>query len=162
MADWRSSVRKLVEACDRLPARLRDAMVIEPPVAGPWPAGLPSCPALVDFYELCGGGYFGHYGLCARSELEDLGARSGGEYESGRYLIVGDTEFGHPLVWDSREDRVGYCDEDGADGPVMSNETGMDLGGLSMEAFLSGLFTLPARGKRDEWVETLEALAKLG
>jgi hypothetical protein len=101
--------------------------------------------------------------------VKDLQDWSGDdEYEAGRYLIFGTIEIGQPLVWDSVEDRVGYHDQDGADGLVMSDETGLELMGLDLGEFLEGLFSRPpvGRGDRDDevsksWVESLDALDRL-
>ena len=63
---------------------------------------------------------------------------------------IGATEFGHSLVWDSAEDRVGYYDTDGADGFVMSEETGAELMGRTIADFLAGLFAPPRRTRGDQ------------
>src|SRR5262249_38733926 len=148
VARWQSTVQKLVRVGQQLPEPLNEAFTARPPSAGRWPKGRPSCPALQEFYSLCDGGTFGRYTFGRRRDLQDL-HEGAGDAEAGRYLAFGDTEFGHQLVWDSAQDRVGYYDSDGADGLVLSGETGAELMGLPMDEFLSGLFSPPRR----EWGE---------
>jgi hypothetical protein len=160
MPTWQAQLRKLVEIFEELPEPLTEAFLVEPPSGKAWRKGIPSCPALQEFYSLCDGGTFSYYTLSALGDLQKFDEE---EVEGNRYLAIGDTQFGHTLVWDSREDRVGYYDFDGADGLVMSAETGAALMGLPMEGFLRGLFTPPTRpNKRDDvekaWIQVLERL----
>lgn len=162
MSDWKAMVQKLVQFGDQLPEEQQMIFHGEPPAQRPWPKGVPARPALREFYALCDGASLGTFTIRGLGELEDLRKWSGDkEYKAGRYVIFGDTEFGSPLVWDSVENVVGYHDQDGADGLVMSEETGSDLMGLSLEAFLERLFAKPA-DVRDEtaklWAETLDRL----
>jgi hypothetical protein len=87
------------------------------------------------------------------------------EVEAGRYVVIGDTEFGHSLVWNSTEDQVGYYDFDGADGFVMSEETGAELMGRTMAGFLAGLFSPPRRTQGDpvqqKWGQVLAELERV-
>lgn len=162
MSDWKAVLQKLVQFRDRLPEELRDGFHAAPPAQGPWPIGLPPSAALREFYSLCDGGSIGAFTISGRGELEDLSEWSGDEkYDAGQYWIIGDTQFGLPLVWDSREDRIGYHDHDGADGLVMSDETGAEMMGLSLDAFLAHLFSRPVNPRDDVlklWAEALNTL----
>ena len=152
MATWQTKLRKLVEIFDQLPPKISDAFLVEPTAGKQWPQQLPFCPALLEFYAICDGGVFSYYTLHG---LDDLQMFDEDEAEAGRYLAIGDTTFGHTLVWDSREDKVGYYDFDGADGFVFSSETGAREMGLTMDGFLSGVFTLPTHPNRRDPVETM-------
>jgi hypothetical protein len=152
MATWQTKLKKLVELFDQLPPTLSDAFLIEPSAGKQWPQRLPSCPALLEFYTICDGGVFGYYTLHG---LADLQMFEEAEAEAGRYLAIGDTTFGHTLVWDSREDKVGYYDLDGADGFVFSSETGAKEMGLTMDGFLQEVFTPPTHPNQRDSVETM-------
>lgn len=161
MATWQTKLRKLVEVFDQLPSEISDSFLIEPTARKKWPPQLPCCPALLEFYSICDGGVFSYYTLHG---LDDLQMFDEGEAEAGRYLAIGDTTFGHTLVWDSREDMVGYYDFDGADGFVFSSETGAKEMGLTMDGFLSEVFTPPSQvNQRDflgkSWIQVLDRLA---
>ena len=161
MATWQTKLKKLVQIFDQLPPKISDAFLLEPSAGKTWPKRLPACPALLEFYAICDGGVFGYYTLHG---LDDIKMFDEDEAEAGRYLAFGDTAFGHTLVWDSREDKVGYYDLDGADGFVFSSETGAKEMGLTMDGFLSGVFTPPTRpNQRDPmetmWIQILERLA---
>jgi hypothetical protein len=164
MAAWQSQLQRLVRVAERLPEPLNEAFSARPPSGGNWPPSLPSCPALQEFYALCDGGTFSHYSLHRLAELQDFREdRGDDEIEPGRYVVIGDTEFGHPLIWDSTQDRVGYYDVDGADGFVMSEETGAELMGRAMSDFLAGLFSPPRRTRGDQVQQMWgQALAELG
>ncbi len=162
MQDWKSILKKLVRFGSQLPEELQMCFHAIPPAQCPLPKEIPASPVLQELYWLCDGASIGHFSICGRSELKDLSEGSfDDEYEAGRYLVFGDTEYGHPLVWDSTEDRVGYHDQDGVGGLVMSAETGAKMMGLSLEAFLEFIFARPAR-TRDEasrlWARTLDEL----
>lgn len=163
MASWETMLHKLVQFGDQLPEDLRGEFHADPPSTRPWPRSLPTCPALTAFYSLCNGGLLGEFAVSGREDLDDLREWAGDdEYEAGRYLVFGDTMFGHPLVWDSVDDCLGYHDQDGADGLVMTNETRSGFAGLTMDQFLSGLFSgavkplLPETA--ESWAGVLEAL----
>ena len=162
MSDWKTVVAKLVRFGDRLPEENQMLFHGEPPVQRPWPKGIAASLVLREFYSLADGASVGDFTLRGLGELDDLRKWSGDkEYKAGRYVLFGDTEFGCPLVWDSVENVVGYHDQDGADGLVMSDETGSELMGLSLEAFFERLFAKRA-DDRDEtaklWAETLDLL----
>jgi hypothetical protein len=159
MATWQTKLRKLVEIFDQLPPKISDAFLVDPTAGKQWPQQLPCCPALLEFYAICDGGVFSYYTLHGMDDIQMFD-----EDEAGRYLAIGDTIFGHTLVWDSREDKVGYYDLDGADGFVFSSETGAKEMGLTMDGFLSEVFTLPIRpNRRDpvetQWIQILDRLA---
>jgi hypothetical protein len=161
MGTWQSQLQKLVRISEQLPEPLNEAFLVEPPSGGHWPAHLPACPALQEFYGICDGGTFSHYTLASQADLEFF---SDDDVETGRYIVIGDTEFGHSLVWDSAQDKVGYYDLDGADGFVMSEETGAELMGRTMSDFLTGLFSPPRRTRGDPmqqmWAKTLAELER--
>jgi hypothetical protein len=166
MATWQSQLQKLVRVGEQLPEPLNLAFSAERPSGRGWPSRLPSCPALQEFYALCNGGTFNHYSLGRLADLQHLRGHGGQDgIEPGRYVIIGDTEFGHPLVWDSIEDRVGYYDPDGADGLVLSEETGAEGMGRSMADFLAGLFAPPRRTRGDQvqqlWGQALAELERI-
>jgi hypothetical protein len=152
MPSWQAKLSKLVELFDQLPPTLTDAFLLEPSAGKQWPQRLPSCPALLDFYAICDGGVFAYYTLHG---LDDLHMFAETEVEPGRYLAFGDTTFGHTIVWDSRDDRVGYFDLDGADGFVFSSETGAKEMGLTLDGFLREVFTPPTHPNRLDSVETM-------
>jgi hypothetical protein len=163
MATWQFQLQKLVRICEQLDDPLNEAFSAEPPSGKPWPSHLPSCPALQEFYGICNGGAFSHYSLASQAELEFFSEFvNEDEAEPNRYIVIGDTEFGHSLVWDSTQDQVGYYDLDGADGFVMSEEIGADLMGRTMSDFLTGLFSPPRRTRGDKvqqmWTKTLAEL----
>jgi hypothetical protein len=163
MATWQSQIQKLVRVAELLPEPLNEAFLVQPSSGGSLPAGLPSCPALQEFYALCDGGTFSHYSLHPVAEVQEFSEDD--EAEPGRYVVIGDTEFGHSLVWDSDEDRVGYYDFDGADGFVMSEETGAELMGRTMADFLAGLFAPPRSTRGDQvqqmWAKVLTELDRV-
>ena len=163
MATWQSQIQKLVRVAEQLPEPLNEAFSARPSSGGSWPPSLPPCPALQEFYALCDGGTFSHYSLHPLAELHEF--QEDDEAEPGRYLAIGDTEFGYSLVWDSVEDRVGYYDFDGADGFVWSEETGAELMGRRMVDFLAGLFSPPRRTRGDEvqqmWAKVLAELDRV-
>ena len=163
VATWQSQLQKLVRVAEQLPEALNEEFSVQQPSGQKWPAGLPSCPALQEFYALCDGGTFSHYSLHPLADLQQF--REDDEAEPGRYVEIGDTRFGHSLVWDSDEDRVGYYDFDGADGFVMSEETGAELMGRTMADFLTGLFSPPRRTRGDPvqqmWAKVLAELDRV-
>jgi hypothetical protein len=166
MATWQSQLQKLVQVAEQLPELLNEAFSAQPSSGRSWPAGLPSCPTLVEFYALCDGGTFSRYSLHPLADLQVFQDDWGkDEIQPGRYVVIGDNEFGHSLIWDSTEDQVGYYDLDGADGLVMSAETGDDLMGRTMAGFLEGLFAPPRRTRGDEvkkmWAQALAELERI-
>jgi hypothetical protein len=152
VATWQSQLQKLVRVAGQLPGALNEEFSVEPPSGQKWPAGLPSCPALQEFYALCDGGTFSHYSLHPLADLQQF--QEDDEAERGRYVGIGNTQFGQSLIWDSDEDRVGYYDLDGADGFVMSEETGAELMGRTMADFLTGLSSPPRRTRGDPVQQT--------
>jgi hypothetical protein len=160
MSTWQARLRTLVRIVDQLPEPLNEAFSAQPPAGRPWPHRLPTCPALQDFYTLCDGGTFSHFSLHPLRDVQEF--EEDDTVEPGRYVVIGDTEFGHSLVWDSTDDRVGYYDSDGADGFVISEETGAELMGRTAADFLAGLFSPPRRTRGDEvqkmWAQVLEEL----
>lgn len=161
MPTWQPKLRKLVEIFDQLPPKISDAFLIAPTAGKQWVQPLPVCPTLIEFYSICDGGVFSYYTLHG---LDDLQMFEEEEVEAGRYLAIGDTTFGHTLVWDSQMDKVGYYDLDGADGFVFSSETGAKEMGLTMDGFLSEIFTPPIHPNRRDpvetfWIQILDRLA---
>jgi hypothetical protein len=160
---WQSRLQKLVRVIEELPEPLNDYFLVEPPSGKSWPKELPPCPALKEFYTLCDGGTFSHYSLHSLDEVHEFD--EGDDVGPEGYVTIGDTEFGHSLVWDSAKDQVGYYDFDGADGFVMSEETGAELMGRTMADFLAGLFSPPRRTKGDKvqqmWSQVLIELDRV-
>jgi hypothetical protein len=113
--DWKTKLEKWVSAWDQLSELTKDCFPVRRPVArddeNNWPADLPRCPTLVDFYSRCDGGRFGSYTLLPLAEVDDpstgwLADSPGLEVKAGRWIQFGDHEFGHALLWDADADEV--------------------------------------------------------
>ena len=110
MATWQARLEKLVRLGDRLPGDLGEVFSAARPEKSPWPSGLPSCPALEEFYRLCDGGSFSdgqwlydflprhHLAAEAISLAESLGPGGEDEIVPERYLVLAQTDWGD-LVW---------------------------------------------------------------
>jgi hypothetical protein len=147
----------LVQFGASLPEPLRDLFEARPPSGKPWPAGLPSCPALAEFYALCDGGRFYPYEVLPlrniakeTASLRDwVGDDADDEAPAGPWLVLGrHAEVdSHVLVWDVAADRVGLYSAD--NGWIFDEEGGWSFAGGSPAALWEGLFFPPAKS-RDE------------
>ncbi len=112
MRDWKARLEQWVRVWDELSELTRDCFEVRSPVRSNWPAALPTCPTLVDFYARCDGGTFGSYDISPVSELEDPSAGSLADspglemLKPGRSIQFGNHEFGHFLLWDADADEV--------------------------------------------------------
>ena len=159
---WRPLLAKLVQSrgTDLYPLTVFE---IPPPAGGGWPPGVPSCPALRDFYGLCDGGnlslqytFLPLAGVAPetdrwRAELPKLeGDGNDWWLEPGRHAVFGTDSGGALLVWDAAGDRVSTLYWRGGDWEPL---------GLSFEQFLEALFFDPARVQADDmWAEALTQL----
>jgi hypothetical protein len=161
MRDWRSRLEKWVRGWDRLQELTQDCFPVRPQAGATWPAGLPCCPALADFYARCDGGTFGPYTFLPAAELADPAAgwledSPGLEPVPGRWVHVGDHEYGHALLWDSGPDEVVLYSPD--------DEEPRRLG-RTMDQFLGRLFHPSVKASSEAtqlWAEALAEADKLG
>lgn len=157
MRDWRTRLDRWVRVWDQLPELTRDCFPVRPPVNTAWPAGLPSCPALADFYARCGGGTFGAYSVCSVAELQDPAADAwladspGLDPKPGRWILFAHHEHGHVVVWDADADDVLlYSPDDMASRRL----------GRTMAGFLERLFYPSAKASNETTQMWAEALAE--
>jgi hypothetical protein len=150
MGDWRARLRQLVDSGD--PDDEGEGIYrAEPPSGEPWPAGLPPCPALAEFYAICDGGRFPEYSISPLDELVEstesvrdwAGDLANDPPAEGRMIAFAYLDFGFHVVWDADRDLVGYFDMDGADGYVFSGDRNPDLIGLPIATFLDRLLSGP-------------------
>lgn len=161
MRDWRQVIQQWV-AQERSIASLAQqrmeywiatwAGALHPPSHDRWPAHLPTCQALQDFYRLCDGGsleWFEWFPLSRLSErnrywvelLRDYYWDGRGDVLlPERHVVLALDAGGCPLVWDETTDEVRTFQWDGGDweSPLAN----------SMEAFLTKLFN-PVKGEND-------------
>jgi hypothetical protein len=115
-----------------------------------WPAHLPKCQALQEFYRLCDGGglaWFHWFPLAQPAErsrewVESLCAwdARGAVLDPARHVVIAHDAGGCPVVWDARTDAVRAFQVDGGgwEPPLAS----------TMEGFLTHLFN-PVAGEND-------------
>jgi len=164
MRDWRARLEMWVDVWDRLEELTRDCFPVSRSSGLPWPVGLPTCPALTDFYARCDGGTFGAYLVSPVSGLGDpsagwLAGSPGPDLSHGRWVEFGSHEFGHTLLWNADADEVMLYSPDDEE-PRRLKRT--------MEAFLERLFYPSAKASNETtvmWAGALaeaEAVAKAG
>lgn len=156
MRDWQIELEKMVRFSGRLPELIREGFEANPPSGGSWPDGLPTCPALRDFYRLCDGGNIGGYFPVPLAEIADETERlnewiedRGGEDEltPGGWVIIGRNEADLCILWDAAKDRLFLYDSDGG---------GTEPAGGPVEKFLERLFNPPAPKTELPADETIE------
>jgi hypothetical protein len=158
MRDWRPRLASWVQRWERLSELTRDCFPVRPSAGAPWPPGLPYCPALAEFYALCDGGTFGPYELLPLAEVagpadEWLASSPGLDLVPGRWLRLGDHEYGHALIWDADADRLLLYSPD--------DMAARRLKG-SAEDFLRRLFHPSSKSTDETKRMWLEALAEAG
>jgi len=143
MRDWRVELEKMVRFGGAIPEPLCDCFEVQPPSGSGWPDGLPSCPALRDFYRLCDGGRLGDFSFLRLGEVKTTTEetrewidRRGGEDDltPGRWAQWGYDEFGEYLLWDEARCQLFLYDSDGG---------GTEEVGGPVERFLERLFNPP-------------------
>jgi hypothetical protein len=161
MADWRARLAALVRFGNDLPEPM-NGFRGRPPTGRPWPRGLPSRPALVEFYNLCDGGQFFFWDFLPLRRVKAEAAafrgwpdRPGDPAADMRYLLLAYDPDSFALLWDSERDEVfPYKHEAQSDCPR----------GTPFAAFVQELFApeLAADALPDLWVATLRHLDGLG
>lgn len=111
MRDWEGKLENWVQVWDQLSESTRDCFPISRPSGNSWPAALPSCPTLIEFYARCDGGTFGTYTVGPLAEVSDPSSGEwsdspGLELTPGRWIQFGYHEYGHTLLWDADNDEV--------------------------------------------------------
>jgi hypothetical protein len=160
MPDWRSLLTKLVAARE---SELFPLLVfrLAPPAGGQWPAGLPCCPALRDFYAGCDGGILDQFDWHAQADLEretdrwremlhDYHGDGQDILASGKHVLFATDSAGAPVIWDATDNSVAS---------FYSKGGGWEPFGRDFEGFLADLFDA-ARFQRpgDLWAQALAQL----
>ncbi len=115
---WQARLEKLVRLGRQMPPPL-NFFTAARPLSSPWPAGLPSCPTLKEFYRLCNGGWFG--GGLALYQFLPRGKLAGEVRHWRGKLWVGDTTLDDSflvlalddiggLFWEASTDRLHHFD----------------------------------------------------
>jgi hypothetical protein len=154
MKDWRTRLENWVHVWGQLEELTRDCFPVNPAADAVWPAGLPACPALSDFYARCDGGTFGPYELAPLAELTDpssgwLAGSPGLELKPGCWLEFGSHEYGHALLWAADIDEVLL---------YSPNDEETRRSKRTMEEFLGRLFLPSAKASNETcqlWAEAL-------
>lgn len=157
MADWRQLLQALLTTGSKASFPLATYKA-KPPASGTWPASLPVCTPIVDFYRLCDGGYIGDYNWHGRDELAartaDWVDGTKGYYGdgrdaiiSGRHVVLATDASGAPLVWDATTGLMATFWFKGGDW----EPTGKDF-----EQFMAALFT--PQGTDDLWAQAVHQL----
>src|SRR5262245_29709506 len=94
-----------------LPEMSRACFPVSPPVNYEWQNERLRCKTLLEFYSVCDGEEIGSYSISSLTALEDpssewLADSPGLNLKPGRWLILGDHEFGHRRLWDARRDSL--------------------------------------------------------
>lgn len=164
----------------RSPNRSAIATTRPPPAGEPWPAELPGCPPLAEFYGLCDGGSIGRFTFAPLGELveesaslrEWLGEGIPDELPAdGRWIVLSSEENGLNLIWDAGRDAVLLSSSDG-DGVWSADDRTLAYDGsqpgeprrVPIAEFLAGL-ARPLDDSGDEseqlWFDTLVALDRI-
>jgi hypothetical protein len=113
MIDWRSRLTALVRFGKDLPEPMNVDFRARPSTGRLWPKGLPACPALVELYTLCDGGFFLCWDFFALRRVKaESAALQGGldqpaEPAAGiRQALLGYGSDHFSLIWDSLKDEV--------------------------------------------------------
>lgn len=147
MRDWRQTLQQWITHKDIIASLAQDrveywAWDIHVPSSGAWPAPLPVCQALTDFYQICDGGHFHWFEWPALSQLALLNHswvrllsahdERGDVLHPERHLVIALDSGGAPVVWDAATNQVAAFFPDGGDWePPLAS---------SIEAFLTTLF----------------------
>lgn len=164
MSTWQLRLTKLVRWGKELPDPLGQMFTASRPLASPWPAAIPTAPALQEFYRLCNGGWFAGglnlYQFLLRGKLAGEARRWRGRLWDvtaddrplgNRALVLEFDDIGG-LAWDPDADRLYHFQmDDGAAEPLPD---------ASLEEFFRRLFD-PARAEGElaaEWSTALRWL----
>jgi len=101
MSGWQGTLAALVRFGKDLPEPMQTFRAL-PPAGRRWPKGLPSCPPLVDFYELCDGGFFYCWRFLPLREVK----RQTAALQSRAQVLLGYGSDPFALIWDSGQDEV--------------------------------------------------------
>ncbi len=159
MRDWRQVIQQWVAQESRIALLAEQhaeywawmwARALPPPPRDPWPAHLPTCQALQDFYRRCDGGsleWFQWFPLSQLAERNREWGQSMREWDArgaildpARHVVFAQDAGGCPVVWDASTDEVRAFQVDGGDweSPLAS----------TLEAFVRKLFN-PVAGEQD-------------
>ena len=157
MVDWRDRLTALVRFGKDLPEPM-NCFRARPPTGRSWPRGLPSCPALAEFYALCDGGQFFCWDFLPLRRVKAEAAafrgwpdRPGDRTADMRHLLLAYDPDSFALLWDSEKDEVIQYKQD-----AQSHYPR----GTPFAAFVKELFApeLAADELPDLWVATLRHL----
>jgi len=157
MASWQQLLTKLVEH-----GPVEPMFEARKPSGKAWPKGLPSVPALVEFYALCDGGQLSALEVFPlqkvktrrASLLSAIGVAE--KVDRDKVIIFGENSFNFLHFVDTATDRVYACN------PGAGADEWEQFG--TTDEFLQALFT-PKSKYRDEasdmWDEALEQLEQM-
>jgi hypothetical protein len=180
------TLRSVIEALQRhgesLPEPWCDCYSANLPSGDRWPAELPSCVLLQDFFAMCDGASLGAFSFLPIGELADRTASAAEWMEStgcdetppaGRWLIFGRHEYGLDLIWNADRDAVLLYDSDGGDIYDADDTTLAYDGsarptgtrGITLAQFFERLVNPPVESADEsiqDWAKVLQDLDRLG
>src|SRR5579872_5799016 len=116
MRDWRQALQRWITYKDVIASLAQNkveyyAWEIRVPSSGIWPALLPTCQAITDFYQICDGGNFNWFELPALSQISELNHfwfrmlsdydKHGNVLVPKRHVVIAVDSGGAPVIWDA-------------------------------------------------------------